>query len=109
MAKLDITRERVLRELAAIAFGDARGVMSWGPDGVRLRDSEELTDYEAASVAEVAESKTESGGSLKVKQHDKVRALDLLARHLGMYPEAPPAQVTNLQAVQIIVSGHDNV
>jgi hypothetical protein len=83
-----ITEARILRELAAIAFGDLRRVMAWGPGGIMLRESAELTDREAAQVAEVAERKGKQGASKSLKRHDKVRSLELLGRHLGMFGEA---------------------
>ena len=75
----EVTVERIVAELAKIAFGDARRVMSWGPDGVVLRDSGDLEDDEAAIVSEVTERTSATGGSLKVKTHDKLGALRLLA------------------------------
>ena len=43
-----VTQDRVIAELARIAFGDQRSVMEWGPSGVKLRDSKSLTDDQAA-------------------------------------------------------------
>lgn len=83
--KVGITQERVLNELAKIAFGDQRRVMTWGPRGVELRASDILTDDDAAAVAEVSETRTKDGGSLKLKTHDKVGALKLLGEHLGLF------------------------
>ena len=85
--KLEVNQETVIKELARIAFADPRSVFSWGPDGVMLRDSAELTDDEAVAVADVSETRTESGGSIKAKLHDKVKALELLGRHLGMFTD----------------------
>lgn len=83
--RVEITQEMVISELAKIAFGDQRRVMSWGPRGVRLRPSVELSDEEAAVVAEVSETVTAAGGTLKLKTHDKVGALKLLGEHLGLF------------------------
>jgi phage terminase small subunit len=44
---------------------------------VKLRPSEELTEDEAAIVAEVSDT--------KAKRFDKLKALELLGRHLGMF------------------------
>lgn len=85
--RTEITQDRVVAELAKIAFGNIRDVMEWGPDGVTVRSSEELTDGQAAGVAEVSKSTTRDGGSLKLKRHDKVKALELLGRHLGMFTD----------------------
>jgi phage terminase small subunit len=105
-AKTEITAERVLRELGRVAFGDQRAVMSWGPDGVKLRPSNALTDDEAAMVSEVSETETLNGGSLKLKTHDKIKALELIGKHLGMFKDGavdddtPPAPVK----VEIVVT-----
>lgn len=89
--RVAVTQDAVVKELAKIAFGDPRKVMSWGPDGVKLVPSEELSDDAAACVAEVAEtiSESEKGSSrnIKVKLNDKVAALTLLGRHLGMFTD----------------------
>lgn len=86
-ARTEITQDMVLDELAKIAFGDQRRVMTWGPSGVKLRASETLTSEDAAIVAEVSESVTAAGGTLKLKTHDKVGALKLLGEHLGMFKQ----------------------
>ena len=86
-ARTGITADRVLKEIARVAFADPRMVMSWGPNGVTLRDSSELSDDAAAAVAEVSETWSESGGSRKVKMHDKIAALEKLARHVGLYDD----------------------
>lgn len=85
--RTEVTQDRVVKELAKIAFGDPRNVMTWGPSGVTLKASAELTDDEAAFVSEVSETTTEHGGSLKLKTNDKLKALELLGRHLGMFKE----------------------
>ena len=85
--RTEITQDRILRELARIAFADPRNVFEWGPGGVTLRDSASLSDDDAAAVAEVSQTITDSGGSTKGKMYDKQRALELLGRHLGMFAE----------------------
>jgi hypothetical protein len=105
-----VTADRVVLELARVAFGDPRRVMSWGPGGVRLRPSAELADEEAAIVAEMGETTTKEGGSLRLKTVDKLSALRLLAQHLGMLGESNVAvtvatapAVGELQAVLLRV------
>ncbi|MDR1514835.1 MAG: terminase small subunit [Synergistaceae bacterium] len=80
-----VTADRVVQELARIAFVDTRQIFEWGPNGVTLRPSDELTDDEAAIVAEVSETRSAVGGSIKAKRFDKLKALELLGRHLGMF------------------------
>ena len=83
--KTKITAERVVKELAVLAFTDFRKAVAWGPDGVTLLPSGELSDGEAAIIAEVSETRSETGGSIKAKRYDKLKALELLGRHLGMF------------------------
>lgn len=78
--RTEISQDRILEELACIAFGDLRDVVTWGANGVKLKNSDELTPEQAAAISEVSESVN----STKVKRHDKVKALELLMRHKGM-------------------------
>ncbi len=89
LKKAEVTSERIVTELARIAFGSARSVMAWNASGMRLRDSEELTDDEAALVSDVRETTTKDGGSMALKTHDKLKALELLGKHLGMFEKRP--------------------
>ena len=80
-----VTADQVVTELAKVAFGDPRKLLSWGPKGVVLRESAELTEAEAALVSEVAETRTSTGGTRRVKLHCKLTALTALGRHLGLF------------------------
>ena len=42
--RTEITADRVVSELAKIAFADPRELMDWGPEGVKLKDSADLTE-----------------------------------------------------------------
>src|SRR4051794_7284774 len=108
--RTEVTADRVVLELARIAFSDSRRVMSWGPGGVTLRDSAALTEEEAAIVAEASQTVTEAGGTIRLKTVDKLGALRLLAQHLGMLGEGKVAvtvatspAVGELQAVLLRV------
>lgn len=92
--RVEITSDAVVKELAKIAFGDPRKVMTWGPGGVALKSSGELTDDEAAMVSEVSETTTKDGGSLKLKTCDKIKALELIGRHLGIFIDKGELKLT---------------
>jgi len=93
LKKAEVTAERVVKELARIAFGDKRELMEWGPNGVVLKSSDGLSEDQAAMVAEVSETISQGGCSIKLKTYDKVKALELLGRYLGMFVEK--REVTN--------------
>ena len=83
--------QRILEELCRIAFADPRDLMRWGPDGVELRPSDELDAAQAAAVDEVSEGR---GGVIRLNKHDKVKALELLGRHLGLFADRLHAEVS---------------
>lgn len=91
--RMDITKDRVLQEFARLAFFDPR--MLYRDDGSPIPIGE-LDDDTAAAVAgldiqEVFEGFGEDrkfvGYTKKYKISDKVRALEGLAKHLGMFTE----------------------
>ncbi len=81
--RTEITADRVVTELAKIAFADPRDLMEWGPNGLVLKDCRIIPDAAAAAVAEVSEGKD----GMKLKKLDKLKALELLGRHLGMFTD----------------------
>lgn len=105
----EITAERVRRELALIAFGSIGDYFHWGPDGVTVKDKTLLTPEQQAVVAEVSRSRTKTGETIRVKLHDKLAALDKLARHLGMYREPPEehddvAELSETERAQLVLA-----
>lgn len=111
VAKLDVTVERVVAELAKIGFSNLADVTDWGvkevaigfdADGKRLRaedvgdaavvqyvdapfvtpiNRDDLPADVRAAVSEVALTKD----GFKIKLHDKASALQQLGRYLGMF------------------------
>ena len=86
--RTEVTADRVLRELANIAFADTRRL--YREDG-SFKSPGELDDRTASALAgiDTEERDGEDGYrayTRKVKQWDKVKALELLGKHLGLYP-----------------------
>ncbi|MGE5483684.1 MAG: terminase small subunit [Ignavibacteriales bacterium] len=81
-ARTEVTQDMVLQHLRKIAFGDLKDFVKFGPDGVEIKDCEEV---DGTVLAEVSESKTEKSTNVRVKMPDKLKALELLGRHLGMF------------------------
>jgi phage terminase small subunit len=85
--RLAISKERVLAEIAKVAFSNAGDYFAWGPSGVTVKDCNELSEDQRAAVAEASETVTEAGGTVRVKMHSKMDALDKLGRYLGLFKE----------------------
>ncbi len=85
-----ITEARVLAEYARIAFADMRLIADWGPSGVWLKQSSEIPDETAAAIAFLADMTAQPRGGLSVKTFDKRKALECLARILGLNLVKPP-------------------
>ncbi|MHC1712786.1 MAG: terminase small subunit [Solidesulfovibrio sp.] len=92
--RLRITQDKVLSELARIAFADIRDFVSWDEDGVHLLPSAKLDSDQTACIAEIVENAGKKGMGLRIKLHGKPQALAALARHLGnqALPEQTSAQ-----------------
>jgi phage terminase small subunit len=94
--RTEITADRVLREIALVAFSDIGEVIRVDADGkVYIRELESLPVSARRSIAEVTQTtteRTEHGEKsatiekiqLGVKFHSKVAGLKLLADHLGL-------------------------
>lgn len=81
--RTEITQDRVLAELARIAFADLKDYVAFGPkQEVTFKDPEHV---DGRVIAEIGETITQYGGSKRLKLHDKLRALELLGKHLGMF------------------------
>lgn len=90
-ARTGITADRVVQEIARVAFSSLRDVMAWGPTGASVLPDDEITPDAAAAIAEI----TETNAVIKIKLHNKVAALEKLAKHVGLYNDratAPAAE-----------------
>lgn len=92
MHRLDITAEKVLRELAAIGFADMGDYLDFDAEGGVRINLDKVPEGGTKAIMEVTqESRWEGRGDdaekitiTKFKLHPKTQALELLARHLGI-------------------------
>ena len=93
--KLEITKDRVLREIAKSAFSNILDYMEVQPDGTAIVDLSNMTREQAAALGEITvDSYTEGNGEelkdvkrVKIKLNDKGKALDQLGRHLQLFTD----------------------
>ena len=83
-----VTAEMIVAELAKVGFANAGDYFDWGPEGITIKNKDTLTPEQQAAVSEVYQTTTGgegSGGTIRVKLHDKLAALEKLGKHLGMF------------------------
>ena len=86
-----ITRERVLQELAAIAFASFTDFVRIDDGAVTVTDSRSLSPLQCAAVAAIKDS----GKAVELKLYDKQKALELLAKLTGLFePEEQTVRIT---------------
>jgi len=84
--RTQITADKVLQELARMAFSNISDYLTFGPGGVILKDSEKLTEGQLACISQISEHETERGAKrLSFKLYDKIKALELIGNHLAMF------------------------
>jgi len=87
--RLRISADRVLLELARIAFSDIGRIIDWSGDALTVEPPGRLYDDDRAAISEITvisgDRRRERGLAIKVKLHDKQQALMMLARHLRLW------------------------
>lgn len=88
MRTAEITAQEVISELTRLSRARLDDVARWSEDGLRLIPSGELEIEGLTSVKSIKSTKTTGEDwektTLEVRQHDKLRALALLAKYFGL-------------------------
>lgn len=83
--RTEVTQDRVVQELAAIAFAKATDYVTIKSHGsaavVIIRSTDDLTEEQIRAIAGIKEG----ANGIEIKLNDKEKALELLGRHLGMW------------------------
>ena len=83
--RTEVTQDRVIKELAAIAFAKATDYVEIRSNGVCgtvvIKPTADLSDEQVRAIAGIKEG----ANGIEIKLNDKEKALELLGRHLGMW------------------------
>ena len=91
--RTEVTQERVVVELARVAFADAtdyvqvetriinRGKVKVPIELAVHKETAELSADQRAAIASIKQG----ANGVEIKLHDKIKALELLGRHIGMF------------------------
>ena len=80
-----ITADKVLQELAAIAFSDIRDYVEFSEEGLKAKPISHLTPEQARSIKIITGDPGKIGSTFSIRLHDKLTALELIGRHLSMF------------------------
>ena len=81
--KTNITQERVIQELASIAFLDTTELVKLKGRRVILTNTEDLTEGQRKAIASIKKGKS----GIELATYDKLKALELIGKHLGMFKD----------------------
>ena len=79
--RTEVTQDRVLQELAYIAFARVTDYATVRNDVVKIKNTDELTEEQIRAISGIKEGKF----GIELKLNDKEKALELLGRHLCMW------------------------
>ncbi len=90
--RTELDADEIIREMKKLAFANQQDYSGFGPDGVKLKDSDSLTRDQMAAIGEVRETRTGRYKTFQLKLHDKKGALDSLARWAGIEKMPKPSE-----------------
>lgn len=82
--RVEVRQDRIIYELAKIAFADIGNFVDIDGDKIKIRD---LTDLDTSVLSEASETITTAGHKLKIKLYDKIKPLEMLGKHLKMFTD----------------------
>lgn len=82
-----INQDRVIRELARLAFVNANDVIDMDEASIKCNASEDDTAAIASVKVKTIPTKEGDGVEREIRLNDKLKALELLGKHLGMFKD----------------------
>jgi phage terminase small subunit len=85
---VEITQERVLKELSLIAFQNMKDISDWDGNNFILKPFDELTRDQVAVISEIQIIPGNYGVGIKFRTYNKQDSLNLVARHVGLVSDS---------------------
>jgi len=97
--RTEITQDKVLKELAGMAFDDIKNYLSFWTEKINIGETKmgvpivahkpmvEIKDSDKMDTRNISEVQLGKDGQFKFKLYSKKDALELLGKHLGMFSD----------------------
>ncbi len=103
--RIGVSQDRIVLELAKVAFINAADVID--PENAMIREGATIDDTAAIQSVKVKVIPTKEGEGVEreIRLNDKLKALELLGKHLGMWNDKMDVNVS----IPIVISGEDDL
>ena len=91
--------QTLLQELWAIATAQATDILQVQDGAIQIQDTAKLSDSQRRAIASIEKSTT----GVKVKFYDKLKALELLGKYLGLF-DSNPEDTTQTNLLQCLLA-----
>ena len=91
--------QTLLQELWAIATAQATDILQVQDGSIQIQDTAKLSDSQRRAIASIEKSTT----GVKVKFYDKLKALELLGKYLGLF-DSHPEDTTQTNLLQCLLA-----
>lgn len=101
MKDVDDLSQKIINELNKIAFADIKDFMKFDKDGVEFKNSEDVdgTILNEVSSQTIESDKGNLRTNLKIKLHDKMKALEMLGKYKALFTEKIDVTITDLSQI----------
>lgn len=92
---INVSQAELLTELKGLAFSDLGDFIDWDANGITYKSKKDIPNHLRRQIESIEEIRTEKGVGqykvretrLKIKLYNKLKALDMIARHIKFYGE----------------------
>lgn len=115
--RTQVSQDEIINELKGLAFSRLKDFAEWDEGGIRYKPSEEIeNDAGIEAIEDYRVIKSSSSGEDQVltsnitlkRAKDKIKALELLGKHLGMFKETVQLQGNLGTPVEITFKAPDD-
>jgi phage terminase small subunit len=92
--RTQITQDKVLEELAILGFSDFKDYGQIKNGSLEFNDFDKIEKGKTRAIKSVKETVSEHSRSMSLRLHEKVKPLELIGKHLGMFVDTHNVNLT---------------